>query len=229
MGNISDLPVLDRPREKGRRYGLESLSDIELLAIILASGFRGSNAIEISASLYNKYSGLNNLSEVSIAELKKNKGIKNAKSIILAAVFEIHRRLVIKGNEMDDGQVNEEYLLNKYRNVLSRSNQENLILVLLNSKQQIIYETVLYRGSENMISLSFKDIYRVLLTNNAKSYYIIHNHVDGDSAPSEQDIIATNEIVLQCKRVNIKLVDHLIIGVSDYYSFRKMKKTNFSY
>ena len=228
MGIINNLPTLDRPREKAQRYGLDSLSDSELLAVILASGYQGSNAIEISTSLLNKYSGLSNLSEVSIEELKKNKGIKEAKSLIIASIFEIHRRLIIKGNEKSNVISNTEYLLSKYKSILSRSTQENLVLVLLNMKQQITFETILYRGSENMISISFQDIYRVLLTHSAKSYYIIHNHVNGDSSPSEQDIIATNEIILQSKRVNIKLVDHLIIGINDYYSFKKNEKTHFS-
>ena len=229
MAVVKELPALERPREKANRYGIDVLSDAELLSILLAKGYQGNNAIQISSSLLNKYGGLNNLSEVPTKELKKNKGIKDAKALILAAIFEIHRRLLIKVKENEDVEVDVDFLVEKYYPVLSRCVQEILIVVLLNARHKISFETILYKGSGNMITINFDDIYHLLAVHEAKSYYIIHNHPSGDSAPSEQDVIATNNLFLQSKRVNINLIDHLIISRNDYYSFSKKKKTTISY
>lgn len=229
MAIVKDLPILERPREKAKRYGLETLSDIELLAILLANGYIGANAIEISSTLLNKYGGLKNLSEVSIAELKRNKGIKDAKSLLLGSIFEIHRRLIIKNLQEEISPNSEEYLIKKYHSSLTRLSQEQFIIVLLNQRQQIFYESILYQGCENMINVSFNDIQRILFTHNAKSYILIHNHVSGDSEPSDYDVIATDNIAYKSNSIGVKLVDHLIIAQNDYYSFSKKKKTTISY
>ena len=229
MAILKNLPILDRPREKAARYGIDTLSDVELLSIVLANGYQGSNALEISSTLINKYGGLQKLSEVSFKELKKNKGIKDAKSLLLSAMFEIHFRLLNKANENDELLITDDCLAKKYSSIMSRSNQEILAIVLLNSRNKIIFEKILYRGSKNMISISFDDIRSLLERFEAKSYYLIHNHVEGDCQPSEQDLIVTNNIILQSKKLNIKLIDHLIISKNEYYSFSKMKKTTISY
>ena len=228
MGIVKNLPKYDRPREKANRYGIETLSDIELLSILLSSGYTGANAIEISTKLLSKYGGLKNLSEVSVAELKTNKGIKDAKSIFLSAVFEIHQRLLSR-NDQEESLVSEEHLIKKYYPILSKLTQEQFIIVLLNHRQEIIYETILYKGTENMINISFNDIQRMVFSHNSKAFYLIHNHVNGDSEPSEHDIIATDNIALKSNNANIKLIDHLIIAENDYYSFSKKKKTVISY
>ena len=228
MGVLKNLPALERPREKASRYGIDTLSDVELLSIILASGYQGSNVLEISSYLINKYGGLQKLSEQSLKELKKNKGIKDAKSLLLSAVFEIHYRLLLKNKKEENETITNDYLVEKYYPILSRCNQEILIVVLLNARHRIIFEKILYRGSKNMISVNFDDIRSLLERYEAKSYYVIHNHVEGDSTPSDEDIIVTNNIILQSKKMNIKLEDHLIISRNDYYSFSKVKKTNIS-
>ena len=227
MGIVKNLPKYDRPREKANRYGIETLSDIELLSILLSSGYTGANAIEISTKLLSKYGGLKNLSEVSVAELKTNKGIKDAKSIFLSAVFEIHQRLLSR-NDQEESLVSEEHLIKKYYPILSKLTQEQFIIVLLNHRQEIIYETILYKGTENMINISFNDIQRMVFSHNSKAFYLIHNHVNGDSEPSSYDIIATESIALKSNNSNIKFIDHLIIAKNDYYSFSKKKKTAIS-
>lgn len=229
MGVVKNLPKLERPREKAVRFGIESLSDNELLAILLNSGYQGNNAIELSTRLLTKYGGLNKLSQLSIPELKTNKGVKEAKALTLSAIFEIHSRLLVKSLEAEEHKVDEEYLAKKYSQILSRHNQEIFIIVVLNSRNKIIREQTLYKGTENTLTISFGDIYQLLLENHAKKYYLIHNHIQGDSSPSEYDIIATKNIILQSKKYRISLLDHLIIGEKDYYSFSKMKKTDISY
>ena len=228
MGIVKNLPKLEQPREKAKRYGIENLSDIELLSILLGSGYVGSNAIEISTTLLNKYGGLKRLCEISVTELKTNKGIKEAKALILSAIFEIHKRINIKDIEEAEILDNETYLVKKYSQSLFRLHQEFFVIAILNKQGKIIYEDILYKGTENTLTISFEDIYRILIEYHAKSYYLLHNHVQGDSEPSEYDKIATNNIILQSKKHHIKLIDHLIISEKDYYSFSKMKKTTIS-
>ena len=141
MGTIQELPTLDRPRERALRYGLSSLSDTELLSLLISKGYQGNNALELASDLINNFNGLSNLSKASIPELKKIKGIKDVKAINLLAIFEIHNRLLIKEVEANQNVATIEYLVEKYRTNLVSSHQENLILIILNKNHKIYERT----------------------------------------------------------------------------------------
>ena len=224
MGSIKNLPVLDRPREKALRYGLSSLSDAELLAIFIGSGYKDNSVTELATGLLSKYGGIRGLSECSISELKTNKGIKNVRSINLAAIFEINRRIITKKYEEDESIIDGEYLYNKYKHQIIDINQECIFLVMLNAKKKIIYESVLSIGSEDSVLFSFANIYRELVAHNAKYYYLIHNHTNGSFMPSENDLIITKFLRNESKNKKIPLLDHLIISRDGYYSFQKNEK-----
>ncbi len=221
---IKNLPKLDRPREKALRYGVSKLSDAELLAVLIAKGYKGVSALELATTLICKFNGLHNLSKVTNKELEKIKGLKEAKSLNLTVAFEIHNRLLIKAQEEEEQVATSEYLYNKYKDQLLRSNQENLILIMLNSKGKIIHEKVMYIGTENNIIFSYHDIWRELLNYHAKSFYLIHSHPGNSSEPSYRDKVFTSELFIESNRINIPMVDHLIIGENGYYSFHKLKK-----
>ena len=224
MGTIKELPVLDRPREKALRYGLPSLSDIELLTLLISSGYKGSSALEISTELITKFNGLSNLTRTSLAELQKVKGIKKAKALNLAAIFELNNRLIEKSVQEEEVEVNSEYLYQKYKTKLLNSNQELLIIIILSRKNRITHEKTLYVGTKNSISYSYHDIYRELLNHQGRYFYLIHNHPGTSSSPSKEDIIFTSELFIQSTRIKIPLIDHIIIGEDGYYSFLKEKK-----
>lgn len=221
---IKDLPKLDQPRGKAKHYGISSLSDIELLTLLIGSGYKEVTALEIATGLLTKFKGLKKISDASIEELEEIKGIKEAKAISLLAIFEFHKRLSFKENEENEVEVNEDYLYNKYKDILLSSHQENLVIIILNKFHKIIHEKTLYVGTENNVAFSYKDIWRELLTHKGKSYYLIHNHPGGKCTPSKEDIIFTSELFLESKRIKIPLIDHLIIGDNGYYSFQKLKK-----
>ena len=224
MGVIKNLPLLDRPREKAIRYGLSSLSDSELLAIFIGGGYKENNAIEISTHLLSKYGGLKGLGDISIHELKKNKGVKNVRSLNIAALYEIQRRLLTKDLELNEEKIDSLYLYNKYKVRVLDFKQEYLFLIILNSRKRIIYETNLSIGSQDSVLLSWSDIYRELVAHNGKCYYLIHNHTNGDFTPSKEDIVATKLIAFNSQRVGIPLLDHLIIASNGYYSFKENEK-----
>ncbi len=224
MGNIKDLPTLDRPREKAFRYGLASLSDVELLALLISTGYEGKSALEIASDLLRDYRGLISLSKVDLNELKNIKGIKEAKALNLAAIFELHSRLSIKEKESEENEIDGDYLYNKYKEKLSSSSQENLILIVLNSRRRILREKTLYIGTENNMLFSYKDIWRELLVSQGKYFYLIHNHPGKSCSPSKEDKIFTSELFLESRRIKIPMIDHLIIGNDGYYSFLDVKK-----
>ena len=225
MGTILDLPTLDRPRERALRYGINELSDVELLTLIIGSGYHGANASEVANKLLTTYNGLDGLSQISITEISKNKGIKESKALLLAAIFEIHKRLNIKKVENSEIDiVNSDYLYQKYFPILENANQEVLILVLVNKRKSIIRELTLYKGTENEVIFSYKEMWRELFIHNAYGFYLIHNHPNNIANPSKKDIIFTSEIVRESQKIRIPLIDHLIIGEDGYYSFEKNKK-----
>ena len=113
MANIKELPEYDRPREKALRYGVNSLSDSELLSLLLNKGYRGSNILEISTSLLSKYGGLVGLLNIPISELKKNKGIKNVGSLKIALIGEFYKRVSEKKSYIPNIKIDSEYLYNK--------------------------------------------------------------------------------------------------------------------
>ncbi len=224
MAKLKTLPKLDRPREKALRYGISSLSDSELLALLLNSGYKGNNILEISTSLLTKYGGIVGLLNIPIMELKKNKGIKDVGALKIALIGEFYKRIVVKFNIIDNEIIDDEYLYNKYKSMFYLATQEHLMLVILNNRKRIIYETNIYKGQSDSIQIDFKDIYKELAKYDGKNFYLIHNHPNGDCSPSEEDIQTTLELLSQCRRMKVKMLDHLIIGDGSYYSFKKMKK-----
>ena len=229
MGTIHDLPTLERPREKALRYGIDELSDAELLSLVIGSGYRGENVGEVANRLLSTYNGLEGLSQMSVPEISKNKGIKSNKALLLAAIFEIHKRLNVKRVENQEcDYIDSDYLYQKYSPKLENINQEVLILVLVNKRRSIIREIVLYKGTESDVIFSYKEMWRELFIHNAYGFYLIHNHPNNLANPSKKDVIFTGEIVRESKKIRIPLIDHLIIGDDGYYSFDKNKKITIS-
>ena len=219
MGKLSNLPPLERPREKAIHYGIETLSDSELLSIILSSGYKGTSVKEISQKLLVDFGGLQGLAKASFIDLKSTKGIRDIKAIILFAAFEIHRRLSSPEFTETKQKASAEYLYNKYKYRFIDSPQEHLLIVLVNRRKEILGEKVVYIGTGTKISISFQDLFREAFKYGASGFYLIHNHPDGDFNPSAEDYFMTGEIINATKKVGIKLIDHIIIGENGYYSF----------
>ena len=223
MGKIQELPKLDRPREKALRYGLDKLSDAELLAIIVGSGFHGENVNELANRLLSTYNGLIGLSKTPVEKLKKIKGIKESKALLISALFEVHNRLLVKEKEIEEVVIDSDFLYQKYRQILKDEKQEVLFLVIVDRRDRCIYECMLYKGTETNVIFSYKDMWRELYIHQAYAFYLIHNHPRQDAIPSVKDKIFTDEINNECNRIKIPLLDHIIIGADGYFSFKKMK------
>lgn len=224
MAKIQDLPLLERPREKALRYGISTLSDVELIALLIGSGYQGNNANQVASSLLATSKGLYGLSNLTLNDLRKLKGIKDKKGLILASVFEIHKRLSKKQQESLLESVDSNQLFLKYGIELSSLFQEVLIIVIVDTKNRSLYETTLYKGNNTEVMFSYKDIWRELLTHKGSGFYLIHNHPNGEVIPSEKDLLFTSEILRESKKIKIPLLDHIIIGGNKYCSILRLLK-----
>jgi len=219
VGKIVELPKLQRPREKALRYGIDQLSDYELIAILIGSGFVDSSALDIAYKMLSDSGGLRKLIQKPLLNLMNYKGIKEAKSIKLLACFEIAKRVEIeKGNDKDVA-VDAPYVYWHCKSLISLTNQEYLFILILNKKHQLIHEMNLYKGNESSISISITQILQQVLIHGGRYFYVVHNHPSGSLEPSENDIFITSELIKQSKRLKIQLIDHLIITDEGYYSF----------
>ena len=223
MSKIKDLPLLERPREKAFRYGVENLSDEELLAIVISHGAKGYSSIEIARKIIDEKVNLYGLLQVPYQEYTKHLGLDRVISLKIASSFEIVKRVIKEKYNEDEKaiKVDSEYIYNKYKYSICGLSQEVVILVVLSRCKQIVFEKTLYKGSDSEVIISYRDIFKTILMNNGYYFYLIHNHISGNPHPSEKDINLTFELHEQAKLFKITLLDHIIITQSGFFSFEK--------
>lgn len=218
---IKDLPLLERPREKALRYGMDCLSNIELLTIIISCGTKGKSAFDIAHELFMSFGGMYKLSISSLDELKSVSGINEVSALKLQAVFEFSRRLRMVEQEIEEREVSSKYIFDKYSPRMEGLDQEVFGVVSLNSKKQITNEKIVYRGTKSRIEVSTREILKELIRVDAKYFFVFHNHPSNDPSPSDEDSIFTLELIKQARKIGIQMLDHIIICRDDYYSFLK--------
>ncbi|MCR4879957.1 MAG: DNA repair protein RadC [Bacilli bacterium] len=219
---IKDLPIETRPREKALKYGIESLSDEELLAIILGNGTKEFNVIQLATNVLSQTGGLNGLMRSSYVSLTKIKGIKNARALSLASLITIFQRVDLKESKTPTYSINE--ILKKYQKSLLVDRQEKAIIVILNRFQKIIKEKVFSIGNDGGLSFSTREIFKEIYLNNGYSYYLIHTHPNASSEPSYEDIKSTRVIYQKSKKINLHLLDHFVIGLDGVTSINEFLK-----
>jgi DNA repair protein RadC len=222
---IREMPKDDRPREKLATRGASALNDAELIAILLRTGVKGANAIEVARQLIEEYGSLGALSRCTVQELAKTKGIGFAKGAQLASAFglgqrlarEIHSRRKIETPE----QVYE--LLGAEMRVLHK---ESLRIVLLDTRYNLIRTEDVSLGSVNESIAHPRDVFRPALIHSAYAVVVVHNHPSGDPSPSQADHGLTRRLREAAELLQIKLLDHVIIGAPaegrlPYFSFKE--------
>ena len=220
---ISDIPENLRPREKALMYGIEELSDQELLAVIIGSGVRGHSSIDIAGELLQTYANsLEVLSNSNYQSLLGHIGLNESIALRLLATFEFHKRLISNRYQKVSKIENFEEVYFRYR-YLENFDQEVLLILMLDLKGRIIKEKTLYKGTFDSFSIDVKQIIEELILAKAKSFYLIHNHPDEEQEASEEDIIATKVIEKSAKNLGIKLLNHLIIYKGGFACIKKGK------
>lgn len=225
MSKIDDLPTLDKPREKAARFGIETLSDEELLALIINVGTVGHSSLDIAREVLNDCHSLTALYNKPYQYFHSFKGLKRVNALKLAATIEIAKRMNEKTRLVyeEKAEVNSGSLYQRYALSLVGKFQENFVLVILNKNKQIIFEKILYKGDEDNMSVSPREIINLLVLHNGYYFYLIHNHPNNSLSPSDSDITFTEKINKRAEKIGVKLLDHLIIGQTGYYSFLHSK------
>lgn len=219
---IRDWIADERPRERLARLGAASLSDSELLAILIKSGSRGYSAVDAARDLLNKKDGLDNLATCDYSEFKSVKGLGEAKAITLAAAFELGRRIKAVTFENESTIRSPEDLAAVYIPRLRGERIEKFITVLLNSSNQIFREHIVSTGSLNASIVHPREVFRLAVTDSAASVIFIHNHPSGNKNPSEEDISITKQLKSAGEILNIKVLDHLIIAGDSFTSLASL-------
>ncbi|NLM34240.1 MAG: DNA repair protein RadC [Clostridiales bacterium] len=218
---IMDLPVNERPRERLFRYGPENLSNSELLAIILRSGSRGENILNLCNRILMETGGLNGLLTSNVQDFMKLKGIKKAKAAQLLALAEISKRFrsYKSGEEytISSPSAVADFVMESMRTL----KQEVLKVILVNTKNKVILIKDVSVGSLNTSIVHPREVFAEAIKRNAASIIICHNHPSGDPTPSNEDINITHRLKECGKLVGIQVLDHIIIGNGSYVSMKE--------
>jgi len=218
--SIKDWAIEDRPREKMLVKGKSALSDAELLAILIRSGNSDDSALSLSQKiLHDVDNSLVKLSSLSIQSLIKYKGIGGAKAITIAAALELGRRRREATVKEVKSIISSVDIYEYMQSSLTDLNYEEFWVIFLNATNKIISKTVISQGGISETLVDSKKIFKLALENNAVNIILSHNHPSGQVNPSETDITLTKKIKNGAETLDIKLLDHIIIGQSGYFSF----------
>ena len=207
---IKEMLEDSRPRERLVKFGVKNLSDSEILALILGQGTKEENVIEMSDRLINKYS-LDKLSLCSLKELQEIKGIGSAKACQILALFEFNKRHNLSKNEMKHIKSAKD-VFDLFYEKLKDEKQENFFILMLNNKNYVIGKEFITRGTLDFSIAHPREIFKPAIKNSASKIILIHNHPSGDPFPSGRDLEVTEKIKELGEMMDIKLVDHIIIG-----------------
>ena len=216
------LPKEERPRERLMKNGPSSLSNSELLAIILRTGNKKEDVITLSNKLFNKYN-IKKLSRTSPTKLKKSLGIGDAKACQVSACFELGRRLAQFKEPRKIQIKNAKDLAKILIPEMSSLKKEHLIGIYLNTKKEIIKTETIFIGSLNESVVHPREIFQIALEESAAAIIIAHNHPSGNPSPSGMDVQITKELAKSGEILGIPLLDHIVIGDKKYTSLREKR------
>jgi len=218
---VKSLPLDDRPREKLVLKGPESLSDAELLAILLRTGMKGKTVIDVARSLLETHGNLAFLATKSLESLTKVDGIGKDKAAGLLAAFEISRRIAFRSKELNSFSIsNPSDVGDLFVSLLRDETKEKFLVVCLNTANKIIKYEVITVGLIDECLVHPREVFKIAIDNNSKSIILIHNHPSGSLEPSAADISITRKLSESGKILEIRVLDHLIIGRNSFYSFK---------
>ena len=216
---IADLPLDERPRERMHKHGTRSMSDAELLAILLGSGTEGKNAIELAREMLDDGGGVPMMARNEVDQLTKTRGVGLAKAARIAAAFELGRRSAtqeIKVAPAYDAKALARRAMAKMRDYV----QEHLMGVFLDSRGHVLREREIYIGTIDRAVVSTRDVLKFALDANATGVVLYHNHPSGDVSPSAEDREFTDRMSDALELANMRLIDHLIIGRKVFASLK---------
>ncbi|MEG0862543.1 MAG: DNA repair protein RadC [Pseudomonas sp.] len=210
--SIRDWPAAERPREKLLQRGASSLSDAELLAVFLRTGVAGMSAVDLARHLLKQFGGLRHLLEADQATFQREVGLGPAKYTQLQAVMEIGRRhleqAIVRDSVLQSPSAVRRYL----KATLRHEQSEVFACLFLDTKHRPLGFEVLFRGSIDSASVYPREVIKRALANNAAALILCHNHPSGVSEPSHADLVLTRRLKTALELVDVRVLDHLIVG-----------------
>lgn len=219
---IKDIPKVDRPREKLKAKGPENLKDAELLAILLGSGYKGKNVLQLAKSILSKYPR-KRLTSVSYDELIKTKGVNEAKVCTILAATELTKRAL---KYKDDETLP---VIKSVRDVVAQSvymrpkTREHFQVLFLNARNEMIFKRKMFVGTLNANLVHPREVFEEAVKQKAASLILVHNHPSGGAEPSQDDFQITKRFTEAGKLMGIDILDHIIIAKDKVFSFRERK------
>lgn len=217
---VQELCVEQRPREKALQQGIESLSDMELLALILGSGTRKKPVMDLAADLLKATDNLADWMSFSPTAFMRIDGIREVKALHLVACTDLARR-ILKARAFRRHSFDLEEVLEWCQMEFGLQPQERFAAVFLDSRGQIISSRILTIGTQNQSLVSVRDAFRIALEQNAVSVLFVHNHPSGDVTPSREDVKTTEALDEAGRMMDIRVLDHLIVGGTEWFSMRQ--------
>ncbi|WP_350342542.1 DNA repair protein RadC [Proteinivorax tanatarense] len=217
---LKDLPDEEKPRERLLKYGSQSLSDSELLAIILRTGTAGNSVLDLARDLLTQFNGLENLIEAEVEQICEIKGIGFAKAIQVKASLELAKRGRGKIAGRYNGPITCPDDVFEAVNQYITKRQEHFIVLLLTTKNTIISLEEISKGGINIASVFPREVFNKAIIKNAARLILCHNHPSGDPTPSPEDIAITKRLAKAGDELGIKVLDHLIVGQNGYVSLK---------
>lgn len=218
---IKELPSSERPREKLKLRGVASLSTGELLAIILRTGVPGETVTDVAQRLLATYGGLLGLSRADYGALCRERGLGEAKAAQLLACTELARRLALEKPEERLRIHSPEDVVVLVASEMAALDQEELRVVVLTTKNDVLRVVPVYRGSVNAAQVRVAEVFKEAVRANAPALIVVHNHPSGDPTPSADDVAVTRELVRAGRLLDIDVLDHLVIGDGSHVSLRR--------
>ena len=224
---ILQMPANERPRERLREHGPRYLNNAELVAILLRTGIAGENAVSVATRILAEFEGLGGLAQAGFGELRNQRGLSDAKSCEILAALELGRRIASLAPE-EKAQIScPQDAANLVSAEMARMVQEHLVVLLLNTRNQVVARRTIYIGTVNSSAVRPAEVLRPAIRKNAPSIIVVHNHPSGDPTPSPEDVNVTRDLIAAGKLLDIELLDHLVIGEGGRFVSLKEKRLGF--
>lgn len=216
---IKKMPIYDRPRERLINYGAGSLSNEELLSILLNSGTKDISVKNLASIILSKTNNLKDLEKLSYHDLISIKGVGLVKASIILSFLELSKRINMEEVSINNIKLNDPLKVFNYFKYRVNKYQEEFYCIYLDAKKRVISYKLLFVGTVNHSMVHPRDIFKEAYNLNAAFIICVHNHPSGDVSPSLDDINVTKRIFEIGNLMGIKLVDHIIVSEGNYYSF----------
>jgi DNA repair protein RadC len=225
---LKDQPASERPRERLVAKGADALSHAELVAILLRTGLKGANAVDIASELVRNYGSLQALARASIEDLRKVKGLGRDKAVTLVAAFTLARKMAEELRQEAPVLDTPEAVAALMREDARLRAVETFQILLLNTRRRLIGVVKISDGTLDTILVHPRDVFRPAIAANAAAVVLLHNHPSGETSPSEADIKVTRDLIRAGQLLKIEVLDHVILGRAtqerpkDYMSLREL-------